>query len=62
MKEVITMLLNIACLFVIITMTIQFFGSFTEIVHGKAKLTDYIETLWNALILLAVGIILRNIY
>lgn len=56
------MLLNVASIFVVITMVIQFFGGFVEIAHGNAKRTDYIETLWNALILLAVGIILRNIY
>lgn len=56
------MLLNIASIFVVITMVIQFFGGFAEITRGNAKRTDYVETIWNALILLAVGIILRNIY
>ena len=56
------MLLNIAILFVLITVIIQFFGSFVDVTRKTTKSTDYIETIWNALVLLAFGIILRNIY
>ena len=56
------MLLNLAILFISITIVIQFFGSFVDVIQGDAQATDFIETIWNALVLLAWGIIIRNLF
>ena len=59
-KEVFIMV-NACVWFVALSLGIQFLGGFAETVKEKAKATDYIETLWNALIMLAFGIILRDL-
>ena len=59
-KEVFTML-NVCVWFLAISLAIQFLGGFAETVKENVKATDYVETLWNALALLAFGIIVQNL-
>lgn len=54
-------MVNACVWFVALSLDIQFLGGFAEVVKEKAKATDYIETLWNALVMLAFGVILRDL-
>ena len=54
-------MVNACVWFLAISLIIQFLGGFAETVKEKAKATDYIDTIWNALVLLAFGVILRSI-
>ena len=54
-------MVNVCVWFVVLSLGIQFLGGFAEVTKEKAKATDYIETLWNALVMLAFGVILRDL-
>ena len=54
-------MLNVCVWFLAISLAIQFLGGFAETVKENVKATDYVETLWNALALLAFGVIIQNL-
>lgn len=52
---------TIAVLFISISLALSFLGELTETFSEHRKKTDYIETIWNALLLLAWAYVARRI-
>lgn len=56
------MLLNLAILFITISILIQIAGSFISTIGKDSKPTDYLETIWDTLILLAWAVVIKNLF
>ena len=54
-------MLTIVILFISISLALSFLGELTETFSEHRKKTDYIETVWNALLLLAWAYVVKTL-
>lgn len=52
---------TVVILFISISLALAFLGELTETFSSERKTTDYMETIWNALLLLAWAYIVRRL-